>query len=94
MLGQGLASVVDAGATLRQRWSNFLCLPDMRCTGPVWVLSYTGRTPAQCFLCGFFMYKYAYFNLIICIYIFFFTYITCFVIITVLNSFINKNTHT
>ena len=65
MLGQGLASVVDAGTTLRQRWSNLLCLPDMRCTGPVMVLPYTGRTPAQCFLCVFFMYKYAYFNLII-----------------------------
>ena len=52
MLGQGLASVVDTGTTLRQRWSNLLCLPDMRCTGPVLVL--------------------------------------CFVMITVLNSFINE----
>ena len=45
-----LASVVDAGTTLRQRWFNLLCLPDIRCTGQVLVLSYTGRTPAQCFL--------------------------------------------
>ena len=43
---------------------------------------YTVRTAAQCFLC-FIIYYYAYFNFNICM--FFFTYITCFVIITVLD---------
>ena len=89
MLGQGLASVVDAGTTLRHCRSNLSCLLDTRCTGPVLVFFYTGRTPAQCFLCVFLlMYKFAYFKLIICM--FFFTYITCFVITTVSNIFINK----
>ena len=39
------------------------------------------------------MYKYAYFNLIIQLYVycFFSIYITCLVIITVLNIFINNN---
>ena len=53
----------------------------MHWTGDRSLFPYTGRTPAQCFLC-FLMYNYAYFNFIICM---FFTYITCFVIITVLN---------
>ena len=41
MMGQGLASVVNIGTTLRQRWSNLssnLSLLDMWCTGPVMVL--------------------------------------------------------
>ena len=86
MLGQSLASVVDAGTTQRQRWLNLSCFLDMRCTGPVLVLCSPtldgNRLSASCV---FLMYNYAYFNY----HYMFFTYIT----FTVLNIFINKKNH-
>ena len=81
-MGQGLASVVDAGTTLPQRWSNLSCLFYMRCTGPVMVLcSHPHWTDTSSVLPVFLLYNYAYYNFFICMV--FFTNITCFVIITV-----------
>ena len=68
MMGQGLASVVAAQPLMFTRYA-------MHWIGDGSLFPYTGRTPAQCFLC-FLMYNYAYFNFIICMF-FYLYYMFC-----------------